>query len=217
MGWAVAFLAIVSLTPTAPLSAQSSSLPGLDVGVSVGLFTDYPTDFSPQSCEQRAGGVAAKVGREITSLFALEASAVASFGVGDVSCVFPSAPAPPDGGFFNRASFEDGIVGQSFFATTVALVLQPLAVRALSPRVRVGAGRLWDKKLWTWLFGGGLRLRFGENAIVADVERWNLEYDLNLELWIYRDSGAHELQRVDILPQRPRPYLFRVGWERRIG
>jgi hypothetical protein len=217
MGWAAAFVAIISLMPTALLGAQSSSSPALGVGVSVGLFADYPRHFSPQSCEQRAGGVAAKVGREITSLLALEASALVSFGVGELICVFPSAPAPPDGGYFNRATFEDGIVGQSFFATTISALLQPLAKSAVSPHVRIGAGRLWDKKLWTWMFGGGLRVGFGENAIVADIERWNLEYDLNLELWIYRDSGAHELQRVDVLPQRPKPYLFRVGWERRVG
>lgn len=42
-------------------------------------------------------------------------------------------------------------------------------------------------------------------------------YDLNLELWIYREGGANELQRVDVLPQRPKPYFFRLGWERHIG
>lgn len=149
-------VAAMSLLGTAAtVDAQVSSQSGLDVGVSVGLFADYPTHFAGQSCEQNAGGLAARVGRGITALLSLEASAVATFGAGEVRCAFPAAPATPDGGFFNRVAFSDDIEGQSFVATTVAAVFRPLSTAVMSPRLIVGGGRL-----------------LGQGAVDMDVRRW---------------------------------------------
>jgi hypothetical protein len=216
-GAAWATIACVCLLLAGPLGAQSSSPAGFDVGLAVGRFADYPSDFSPRYCEQDAGGATGKLGYRLSALFTLEATATASKGVGESMCFIPSPPEPRDGDVFARPVLDDEILGQSFFATHLAAMVEPLPARVLSPRIRIGVGRLWDKKLNNWFYGGGVRIRFGSNAIVADVERWNLKYDLRRELLIHRDSGAHELQSVEVIRQSPKPYLFRIGWERQIG
>ncbi len=216
-GAAWATVACVSLSLASPLVAQSANPRGFDVGLAVGLFADYPSHFSPRYCEQDAGGVAGKVGYRLTALLTVEATATVTTGAGGAVCAVPLRPAPLDGAVFSRPVLDDAILGQSFFATNVAAMLEPLPARTMSPRVRIGVGRLWDKKLGNWFYGGGVRIRFGSNAIVADVERWNLKFDLRREFLIYRDSGAHELQSVEIIRQSPKPYFIRVGWERHIG
>ncbi len=213
----LAMMAVISLAVTGPLTAQSTNASDLSLGLSVGPFADYPSQFSPRFCKQGAGGATGKVSYWATAFFALEASATVATARGDMECFFPLSPAPNDGDSFSRPVFDDAIRGQSFFATNLAAVFEPLATRTVSPRVQVGVGRLWDKKLGNWFYGGGLRFRFGSNAIVADVERWNLSFDLRREVLIFRNNGAHELQSFEIIPQSPRPYLIRLGWELRIS
>jgi hypothetical protein len=184
----------LSLSLASPLVAQSANSTGFDVGLAVGRFADFPSHFSPRYCEQDAGGVTGTVGYRLTALLTVEATATATVGVGDEFCAIPSPPAPRDGELFSRPVLDGAILGQSFFATHVAAMLEPLPDRALSPRVRLGS-----------------------NAIMLDVERWNLNFDLHRESLIYRDSGAHELQSTEIIRQSPRPYFIRIGWERHIG
>lgn len=212
-----ASIACTSLPLASPLAAQSADPTGFNVGVTVGQFAHYPSHFSPRYCEQGAGAVAGIVGYRVATLFTVEATATAAKGMGELVCFFPQQPAPRDGSTFSRPVLDNAILGQSFFATSVAAVLEPFPARNVSPMVRIGGGRLWDKKLGNWFYGGGVRIRFGSNAIAIDAERWNLKFDLRQELLIYRDSGAHELQSVEIIPQSPKPYLIRIGWERQIG
>jgi hypothetical protein len=202
---ATAAVAMVAAEVSVASVAAQETAGGIDLSASAGLFADYP------------GGLVTGAARDDTRGLALEASLVASFGIGEVSCAYPGAPAPPDGGLYNRATLDDQVAGQSFVATTLAAVLEPLPHSMVGPRLRLGGGRLWDKRLWTWLYGAGLRFNFGRNAITADIERWHLGYDLSLELWIYRADGPDELQRVEVLPRRSKPYLLRLGWTRTIG
>lgn len=210
-------VAAASVVLSCPLSAQAKSGGEYTVGLGVGLFAEYPSDFSARYCEEGAGGLTAFMRRSVSAMVSVEAGATVTSGVGVTTCVLPSSPAPLDGQAYSRPTLDDAIPGQSFFATNVAAVLDPLESRRVSPRFRIAGGRLWDKRLWTWVYGAGVRLRLGSNAIVLDVERWNLAYDLRRELLIFRENGADELQSVQILRQSPRPWLFRLGWERRIG
>jgi hypothetical protein len=214
----VLWAGMVGISVVSASTAAAQSLPGgnLDVGVSVGLFSDYPEQFAPLFCHQDAGGATGSVAYGLTSFLKVEGTATLTTGVGDEVCFFPAAPAPPDGGTFGRSVFEDEILGQSLFATNVGVLFEPLATSVVSPGLRVGVGRLWDKELGNWFYGGVLRLRLGSNTIVAAVERWNLEIDLRRETLIYRDSGAHELQSFQIVRQSRRPYLMSLGWERRV-
>lgn len=209
-------LCVVMLASASPVAAQSVTDPGITVGVSVGTFDDYPSQFSPAFCTQEGRGVTGKVGYWVTSMLAFEASATLSGSRGEERCSFPGAPPPIDGGFFSRSVFDEDIPGRSFFATNIATVFEPLASRIVSPRVQAGVGRLWDKELGNWFYGGGVRVRVGPAAVVAEVERWNLSFDMRRELLIFRDSGAHELQSFEIIPQNPRPYFFRIGLEYRV-
>lgn len=206
----------ISLVDAHPLTAQTLGNPGISVGLAGGNFEDYPSQFSSPFCEGDGRGITGKVGYWATPFFALEASTTVSGARGEKRCFFPGIPAPNDGMLFSRSVFDEDIQGRSFVATNIAAVFEPLPDQALSPRVQAGVGRVWDKDLGNWFYGGGFRFRLGSYAIVADVERWNLSFDMRRELLIFRDNGAHELQSFEIIPQSPRPYLLRIGLERRI-
>jgi hypothetical protein len=87
----------------------------------------------------------------------------------------------------------------------------------VSPLVRVTGGRLWTKDLWTWTVGAGLRYGLGRQAVVLDVELWNLAYDVTRETWIYRETDDDELQSSEVVRLRPRPWFIRLGWELAVG
>ena len=210
----IVVLALVGLG--APVSGQAQETRGFDVGLAVGRFVDYESAFSPRFCSHDLGVVSGKVGFWVTPRVAIEGSAAVSTGVGDEACFFPGVPAPRDGDAFRRPAFPDGFIGTSFVATHLSAMLEPLPKSTLSPRVRAGVGRLWGKELGNWFYGGGLRFRLGSHAIVADVERWNFDYEFRSELLIFRDSGAHELQSFEVIREEEKPFLIRIGWERRI-
>ena len=211
----ILFLALLAAGAPALVHAQNTR--GFDVGLGVGRFVDYESAFSPTSCEQDLGAVSGRVGYRVTSILAIQGSATAGVATGDEQCFLPGIPAPRDGDLFRRAKFSDGFIGTSFFATHVSAQFELLPKNAFSPRLRAGVGRLWDKKIGNWFYGGGVRFLFGRNAIVADVERWSFSYDFRSELLIFRDSGAHELQSFEIFTEKEKPYLIRLGFERRIG
>ena len=188
----------------------------MDLALAVGVFADYPHQFSRRFCVQRAGGAAGRVGYGVTAFLKVEATATLTTGVGEEMCFFPAAPAPPDGGTFARPVYDDEILGQTLFATNIGLLFEPLSSMVVSPRVRAGVGRLWDKKIGNWFYGAGLSFRLGSNAIVVEVERWNLGFDLRREILIFRASGPDELQSFEIIRQSPKPYFISLGWEHRI-
>jgi hypothetical protein len=206
----------VALAVAAPgLAGQGLPGAGVDLGLTAGFFGDYPSEFTDGSCESLMAGITGSAARVMRSVLALEASATLSFESGTMSCVDALLPAPVDGQPFSRRLSDDPLVGPSFFATNVAAVVDPLSSR-VGPRVRVGVGRLWDRKVNNWFYGAGLRVRVAGDAIVFDVSRWNLTVDVRRELLIYRDSGAHEFVRIDTFHESPRPFLFSVGWQRSI-
>lgn len=215
MKWVV--VAVGLLVTWSPLRAQEPHRGDITLGLGVGLFADYPADFGGASCEQGAGGMTALIRRAVSTVVSVEAGATVTSGVGLATCALDLRPAPLDGEVYTRTSLDEAITGESFFATNLSAFVDPFATDPVGPRLRLGVGRLWGKKLWTWVYGAGLRLQLGSNAIVLDVERWNLGYDMRRELLIYRENSADELQSVEILRRSPKPWLFRLSWERRIG
>jgi len=199
------------------LAGQESNAARYDVGVGLGVFADYPSAFAAGSCRPiNPGGLTAFLRRSAGAFVSVEGMATVT-GAAGAACADALIAAPRDGEIITRTFMDDHLGGETFFATELAAVLHPMRKRRLAPRLRIGAGRLWDKRLWHWTYGAGARLRLGSHAIAFDVQRWNLGYDIRREQSIYRDSGAHELQSVETVRQSPRPWQFRLSWERRIG
>lgn len=200
-----------------PLSAQAS---GTTFGIGFGPFKAYPDEFEGGGCEGSYVGFNLGARRPLSSVVAIEGS-VAWTGSLATSCVLAndalSRPAPMDGDTYRRTSLAPEIPGETFWATRLGAVVSPWTVGPVTPLLRVTGGRLWSKKLWTWTAGAGLRYGFGRQAVVLDVERWSLAYDVTREMWIYRESAADELQSSEVVERRPRPWFIRLGWELTVG
>ena len=212
------FLALALAAAAAlPLSAQA---PGTTFGIGVGPIRAYPDDFVGGGCDGSYVGINVGVRRSLSSVVAFEGS-VAWTGSLATSCALASdalsLPAPVDGASYTRTSLPSRIRGETFWATRVGAVVAPWSTGPLTPLVRVTGGRLWSKELWTWTVGAGLRYGFGRQAVVVDLERWNLAYDVTRETWIYRTDTADEFQSREMVQRRPRPWFVRLGWELTVG
>jgi hypothetical protein len=209
---------LVLATVAAPsLSAQPS---GTTVGIGVGPITAYPDEFESGGCEGRYVGFNVGAGRSWSNLVAIEGSLTWT-GSFASSCTEAndalSLPAPMDGATYRRTSVGPRIPGETFWAGRIGAVLTPWTAGPVSPLVRVTGGRLWTKDLWTWTVGAGLRYGLGRQAVVLDVELWNLAYDVTRETWIYRETDDDELQSSEVVRLRPRPWFIRLGWELAVG
>ena len=81
------------------------------------------------------------------------------------------------------------------------------------PRARVGAGWIWNKKMPTWFVGAGFRYQFGAHALIMDVERWRMNFEVGEQTFIEEPIGQLQLLYEGIIEQEMAPYLVRVGWE----
>lgn len=200
-----------------PLWAQAS---GTTVGIGLGPMAAYPDEFEGGGCDGRFIGANVGVRRGLSARVAVEGSvawtgsvATACYSTGDAL----SLPAPADGTSYRRTSLAPEIRGETFWATRLGAVVTPWSAEPITPHFRVTGGRLWSKDLWTWTVGAGLRYPLGRQALVLDVELWNLAYDVTREVWIYRESAADELVSSEVDSRRPRPWFFRLGWELTLG
>jgi len=200
----------------APAGAQVAG--SFDFGVGAGVFIDYPSQFSDSYCEESAIGVTGTGAWRALRFLAIEGSLSATTGAGEQVCAIPlGAPLPLDTPYTNR-SYAEGIEGSGFFATHLSLVIEPFSTSPISPRARLGVGRLWHKSLNNWLWGLGIRYRFGRHSLVMDVEGWNMQIDSELETFIFRSAtGTIELLSTETVSDTVRPYQVRVGWEIVIG
>jgi hypothetical protein len=222
-GWvAAATLCGALIGPTAQAEAQTQtavSEPGsFDVGVGLGAFIDYPTQFSDAGCDGGGVGISGTGAWRALSFLAVEGSLSATTEAGAQSCAIADlAPPQPDSPYTSR-SYAEGIEGSGFFATHLAVIVEPFAASPISPRARLGVGRLWDESLTNWLWGVGVRYRFGRHSLVMDVEGWNMEIDAEVQTLIYRSAtSTTEILATEIVPETVRPYQVRVGWEVVIG
>ena len=198
---------------TSPAEGQQQPSVDLTLGFSAGTFIQYPSVFSPRSCERDAWGISGSAGRRVWRSLWVELSTVVARPSGEQRCFFPLAPAPIDGSTIRRAVYDDAVPGPSLVASHLALGAEPRLAGPLHARLRIGAGRLWDKRLWNRYWSLGLEWRDGPGTLFVDVQRWRFGVDFESQLLTYRDSGAHELIRSESVHESFEPYLLTVGWE----
>ena len=87
-------VAAASLVAAGSVAAQSMLGGGMDLGLAVGVFAEYPHQFSPRFCVQRAGGAAGRVGYGVTAFLKVEATATLTTGVGEEMCSYLAEVAP---------------------------------------------------------------------------------------------------------------------------
>lgn len=210
----VLVLALSLALPGGVVQAQERT----SIALGFGPITSYPEDFTGGGCEGRYIGANLGVARTVSAHVALEAS-VAWTGSTAVSCTLDalSRPAPEDGTEYRHAILPDAIPGETFWATRVGTVVTPGDVGPITPLLRLTAGRLWSKEMWTWTWGGGVRYGLGRHAILVDVERWHLGYDVLEETWVFRAQSSDQLQARETVERTPRPWFVRIGWEWSVG
>ena len=207
-------ITVAAVFAVGPVGAQD----GTTIGIGFGPIASYPEEFSGGGCDASNVGFNLGARRGMTSSVALEAS-IAWTGSVSTSCAADalSRPAPLDGETYRRTTLPDPISGETFWATRVGAVVTPWQLGGVTPLVRLSAGRLWSKELWTWTWGAGVRYAFGRQGIVVEFDRWNLGYDAVAETWVYREAAFDELQLRETVERRPRPWFVRVGWELTVG
>ena len=207
-------VAVLLAGTSLPLSAQST--PGrLDLGLSVGVFDDYPRHFV-EPCEATWTGVSGTATRWLTRAVGLEGSATLTGNAGGMGCADALfAPPTPDVPY-DQTVVDERIRGQSFFATSVGVVADALPASGVSPRFRLVGGRLWDKGMWTWSYGAGLRFRMGDSALVAGIEQWRMGYDVTVETRVVRTDQTVDLLASTTERESPNPIFLRFGWELRV-
>ena len=212
-GGAVALLLVnLFLVRASVLSAQDGL--HLDLGLGAGTFIDYPAQFSERHCpKEPVLGLWGTGTVWITSFIAVEGGAMVAGGDDGQGCVFPTVPPLPSDTPYQQTVIDDQIREATFFSTTAALVLEPFHGSDLSPRGRIGAGKLWGKDLSTWYWALGMRYRFGRHSILMDVERWSFTIPARLETRIRHSTGGLEVLSSVPTPQTERPYHVRIGWE----
>jgi hypothetical protein len=99
---------------------------------------------------------------------------------------------------------DEVLIGTSFSAINLAATLEAPIEFPVRPRARVGAGWIWNKEMPTWFVGGGFRYQFGAHALIMDVERWSMNFEI---------VGELQLLYENVIEQEMAPYLVRVGWE----
>lgn len=194
---------------SSPASAQ------IEIGASFDGFVNYPEAFrdGPSSCEPRGAGLTVSGALRLSGVGEVELSNTLTFDAGDNGCGIPLlAPLPPDTPY-DALRYSPSVPGPSFTATHLAFVLEPWPDGALSPRVKAGGGLLWNKELGNWLYGFGVRYRFGRHSLLTELEAWNLSFDRYVDTFIYR-SATGQTERLATTEEREsaRPVAVRVGW-----
>ncbi len=187
----------------------------LEVGLSAGIFVDFPEQFDATSCDPRAVAYQADARYRVVSFFRIEGAATLTSGLDDGECFYSSAPREPIAirQPYRVRTIPEGIEGSSFLATHIAAVLEPTYDFPVSPRIRMGMGRLWNKKLTNWVMGAGVRFRFGRHSMVMDVESWQLDVPVTEEVLVYRTDGGVDVLSSETFTLEEHPFLVRVGWE----
>lgn len=205
-------LALVTLASAATIPTPTTAQT-FETTVALGGFVDYPRPFSDPYCEQNASGLAVSGAWRAKRMLSLDLTAVAATGTGPQTCAMPLfAPTPPDTPFETRR-YADAIEGTGLFATNVSAVFEPFPTAPVSPRARLGVGLLWDKELGNWLWGFGIRYRFGRHSFVTDFEGWNLKLERFVDTKILRSSTGHiETLDTDIHTELSSPFMLRIGW-----
>lgn len=186
---------------------------GIDFGVGVGFWLDIPEPFSEPYCTESGAALSATGAVRPLPWLAIDLTASATGEVGPVTCAIPGlVPIPVDQPVRQR-SYTRELRGMSFLATNMSAVVEPVPHWAVSPRGRLGVGRMWSKDINDWLWGLGLRFRFGRNALVMDLEGWKFTVEERLQTVIHRSDGSVEVLDSELVERDFTPLFLRVGWE----
>ena len=191
------------------------SMARLEVGLSAGIFVDFPEQFDSTSCDPRAVAYQADARYRVVSFFRIEGAATVTSGLDNGECFYSNAPREPIAirRPYRVRKIPEGIEGSSFLATHIAAVVEPTYDFPVSPRIRIGMGRLWSKGLTHWIMGAGVRFRFGRHSMVMDVESWQLDVPVTDEVVAYQAGGGVDVLSSETFTLEERPFLVLVGWE----
>jgi hypothetical protein len=137
---------------------------------------------------------------------------------GGTVCAIPDlAPVPLDTPIQERR-FDDGVRGGTFVASHLSALVEPWRMAPVSPRARIGVGRIWGRGLNDWQWGLGMRYRFGRHSLVMDLDWWKVDVPEYLETVIYPSTGeGRQVQSSERIERNYRPFNVRVGWELSVG
>lgn len=118
---------------------------------------------------------------------------------------------------FFRTVYAEGDFGTGSFTPTVSILVEPFRGAPISPRGRVGLGRMLGHGEAVRSLGGGVRYGFGAHALTMDVDWWTLALDVVRETVVLPLSGGPE----QVLMRQPfgsdhDMFLVRVGWSMRL-
>jgi hypothetical protein len=212
-GFGVTVLAILALSSFPAATSAQVGDRGFTLGLDGGVFIDYPSQFNEPFCEQRAAAFSGKGSYWLTQYLGLEGSLTGTVGIGDESCYYPLSPAPLPGTEFTVPVRDEVLIGTSFSAINLAATLEAPIEFPVRPRARVGAGWIWNKEMPTWFVGGGFRYQFGAHALIMDVERWSMNFEIAEQTFVEEPVGELQLLYENVIEQEMAPYLVRVGWE----
>jgi hypothetical protein len=207
----LAGLALLAIAST-PAKGQS-----FDLGLGAAFYVDVPEPFSDRYCDESPVGLTGSAAWRVLGWLAVEGNASINGNVGGVSCAIADlAPVPFDVPVVERV-WPDEVYGSSFFATHFSAVVEPFSSWSVSPRARIGFGRIWDKDVNDRLLGLGVRYRFGRHALVTDLDAWR--FTVLSEEWtvIYRVDGPPEIVSQETIEHDFRPLVVRIGWEVSLG
>ena len=194
-------------------SASAQSGTRYDASVGAGFFVDVPEPFQEPFCDARAAGLGGSIGWRALDWLVLEGSALLTGQLGGETCTTPGlAPLPRDTPLV-ETFYDEDVEGVDFLATHASLVIEPFRDWSVSPRLRGGAGWIWQKNLFNWTYGAGLVYRFGLYALYTDVDRWNTPIDELQETVIYRTGGGREVQSSETITRTYQPWVVRFGLE----
>ena len=211
-GAALAAFAVFACFLTAS-SLDAQSVQRYDIGVGAGFFSDVPEPFEEPFCEVNAAGLGGSAGWRVLDWLVLEGSALITGQLGGEDCVLPArAPLPRDTELV-ETFYDETVEGVDFLATHASVVVEPFRHWPVSPRVRGGAGWIWQKNLFNWTWGAGLVYRFGGYAFYTDVDQWYTAIDELQETVIYRTGGGREVLSSETITRTYTPWVVRFGLE----
>ncbi len=203
-GWALLFSGI---------GVTSVDAQQYDVGVGAGFVIDVPEPFQEEYCEAKAAGLTGSAAWRPLRWLSLEGSAIVTGQLGGESCAIPGLAPPPLDTPILETSYDDELEGVDFFATHASAILEPFAGSAISPRGRLGVGWIWQKNVFDWVWGLGVRYTFGRYAAYTDVDRWNLSIPQLNETVVYRTGVGREVVASETIDQTFHPWVVRFGLE----
>lgn len=195
-----------------PLQGQS-----FDLGLGAAFYVDPPEPFTDSPCDGAPAGLTGTASWRALDWLALEGSGSINASVGGTTCAIADlVPVPYDVPVV-QTQWPDGLYGSSFFSTHLSAVVEPFSSGPVSPRARIGFGRIWDKGVGYRVLGLGVRYRFGRHALVTDVDAGS--FTTREEEWtvVYHADAPPDILSRETIERDLRLLAVRIGWEVSVG